>query len=46
MQHESCFIQLGTFQSPDEMVIEFVLFYFLLLCCQLSPHHGLAHFGD
>ena len=21
-------------------------FLLLLLCCQLSPHHGLAHFGD
>ena len=46
MQHEAGFIQLGTFQGPDKVVIEFLLFYLLLLCCQLSPHHGLAHFGD
>ena len=46
MQHEPRFIQLGTFQGPDKVVVEFLLFYLLLLCCQLSPHHGLAHFVD
>ena len=46
MQHEPRFIQLGTFQGPDKVVVEFLLFYLLLLCCQLSPHHGLAHFSD
>ena len=46
MQHEAGLVKLSALESPDKVVVEFVLFYFLLLCCQLSPHHGLAHFGD
>lgn len=46
MQHEAGLIQLSTLQGPDQVVIEFLLFYLLLLCCQLSPHHGFAHFSN
>lgn len=46
MQHEARLVQLSALESPHKVVIEFLLFYLLLLCCQLSPHHGLAHFGD
>ena len=46
MQHKAGLIQLSTLKGPDKVVIEFLLFYLLLLCCQLSPDHGLAHFGD
>lgn len=46
MQHEARLIQLSALESPDKVVIEFFLFYLLLLCCQLSPHHGLAHFSN
>jgi hypothetical protein len=46
MQHESRLVKLSAFKGPNKVVIEFFLFYLLLLCCQLSPHHGLAHFGN
>lgn len=46
MQHEARLVKLSALKSPYKVVVEFLLFYLLLLCCQLSPHHGLAHFGD
>ena len=42
MQHEAGLIQLSTFQSPDQVVIELVLFHLLLLRRQLAPNHGFA----
>ena len=46
MQHEARLVKLSALEGPDKVVVEFLLFYLLLLCCQLSPHHGLAHFGN